>query len=812
VGNRLYEFPREPQIGGIRTMLRKILSYFMLPLLLLFSNSSGNSAAQVQKRSLEEQTGTLEKMIVASGNVAMDLDLNRVNGVGSTTSKLETLRFEVRPNSFFTILVFNNVLRGPALGSMGLIPENSATLPPPLQASFNQLVIEKIPSSEAYDIVLRDGKTGFIFFNIEGHQYDYDASQHLLSIKDGRLLISEEFANTLGRPSQAGLIVGRISTATTMYPIEVKTVVNGAVQSAILSPLRGGAQNNPEAVHGPDVIVGDLPDLAQFGSNGTQVGLAVGTTSCNNGDQPLDWFALPNTDHPVIPQNLYRMSGGASNNDRFEQVGQSWMKHAFLALEDDACNFGCTTSNCTPGSHLCVGCSDPYDAGLNAGQTGLGSRAWVNPFTGHFPSTSNNHAGHTHTGTSHRILVEGNDLNTTLNPGATYYAESQYITPHEYAWCQANPGQCNMYNNASYRQFSVTGTTNFTFTPVGSTVRITPAIYVWTGAIINRIEPVPGVDGFGLLGSKVTNPSAGVWHYEYAIYNQNLDRGIQSFSVPLGCGITANNLGFHAPLNPPGFANDGTLGDAGYSNAAWTSNQTCAALSWSSETFAQNQNANAIRFGTLYNFRFDSNRPPQAGNATIGFFKTGTPITVAILVPTPDTCNPVLLTDAVSRKTHGAAGTFDVDLPLSGEPGVECRSGGGSGDHTFVFTFTNNVVSGNASVTSGVGSVSGSPTFSGNAMTVNLTGVSDVQQITVTLSNVTDCFGSVLPDTPVSANMLLGDTTGNKTVNASDVAQVKAQVGVPVSTGNFREDLNVDGLMNASDVGLVKANVGHSVP
>src|SRR5713226_6225852 len=792
-------------------MLRKILSYFMLPLLLLFSNSSGNSAAQVQKRSLEEQTGTLEKMIVASGNVAMDLDLNRVNGVGSTTSKLETLRFEVRPNSFFTILVFNNVLRGPALGSMGLIPENSATLPPPLQASFNQLVIEKIPSSEAYDIVLRDGKTGFIFFNIEGHQYDYDASQHLLSIRDGRLLISEEFANRLGHPSTTGLNVGRISTSTIMYPIEITRVANGAVQSATLPPRAGGAQNPEAVVHGPDVIVGDLPDLAQFGSNGTQVGLAVGTTSCNNGDQPLDWFSLPNTDHPVIPQNLYRMSGGASNNDRFEQVGQSWMKHAFLALEDDACNFGCTTSNCTPGSHLCVGCSDPYDAGLNAGQTGLGSRAWVNPFTGHFPSTSNNHAGHTHTGTSHRILVEGNDLNTTLNPGATYYAESQYITPHEYAWCQANPGQCNMYNNASYRQFSVTGTTNFTFTPVGSTVRMTPAIYVWTGATINRIEPVPGVDGFGLLGSKVTNTSAGGWHNEYAIYKQNLDRGIQSFSVPLGCGITANNLGFHAPLNPPGFANDGTLGDAGYSNAAWTSNQTCAALSWSSETFAQNQNANAIRFGTLYNFRFDSNRPPQAGNATIGFFKTGTPITVAILVPTPDTCNPVLLTDAVSRKTHGAAGTFDVDLPLSGEPGVECRSGGGSGDHTFVFTFTNNVVSGNASVTSGVGSVSGSPTFSGNAMTVNLTGVSDVQQITVTLSNVTDCFGSVLPDTPVSANMLLGDTTGNKTVNASDVAQVKAQVGVPVSTGNFREDLNVDGLMNASDVGLVKANVGHSV-
>ena len=61
----------------------------------------------------------------------------------------------------------------------------------------------------------------------------------------------------------------------------------------------------------------------------------------------------------------------------------------------------------------------------------------------------------------------------------------------------------------------------------------------------------------------------------------------------------------------------------GYSSTPWTPMQTAGALSWSSETFAQNQNANAIRWGTLYNFRFDSNRPPQAMNATIGFFKTG---------------------------------------------------------------------------------------------------------------------------------------------------------------------------------------------
>jgi hypothetical protein len=618
-------------------MLRKMLGYFALPLLLLLSNSSGNSAPQAPGS--EAQTGTLEKMIVANGNVVIDLDLNRLNGTVSATKgpKLETSRFQVGPNSFFTVLVFNNVLRGPDAGSMGLIPGSVARLPESLQASLNQLVIEKLPADASFDLAVRDGKTGFVFFNIDGNLYEYDATAHSLNIKDGRLLISEEFARKLGRPADAGSTVGKISITTTMYPIEVTTVVNGAAQSAVLPARGGGAPNVPDFVAGPDVIVGDLPSMTQAGSTGTQVGLGVGTTSCNNGNVELDWFALSNTDHPVIPQNLYRMSGGATNDDRFEQIGQSWLKHAFTALQNNACSFGCTPA--ANGTHLGVGCSDPYGSGLNATQSGLGSRAWVNPFTGVFPSTANNHSGHTETGVTHRILVEGNDLNTTMNPGATYYAEAQYVTPHEYVWCQAHAGQCNMYNNASYRRFNVSGTTSFSFSPVGSTVRMTPAINAWTGATINTIEPEPGVDGRAFIAFKVTNPSAGVWHYEYAINNQNLDRGIQSFSVPLGCGMTVSNIGFHAPPNHPGIANDGTVGSAGYSNATWTSNQTTTALSWSSETFGVNANANALRWGTLYNFRFDSNRPPQAANATIGFYKNGTPITVAIQAPTPDSCN-----------------------------------------------------------------------------------------------------------------------------------------------------------------------------
>jgi hypothetical protein len=56
----------------------------------------------------------------------------------------------------------------------------------------------------------------------------------------------------------------------------------------------------------------------------------------------------------------------------------------------------------------------------------------------------------------------------------------------------------------------------------------------------------PGNDGICFMGYAVTSPSAGVWHYEYALYNINLDRVIQSLSVPVGRGVSVSNIGFHA--------------------------------------------------------------------------------------------------------------------------------------------------------------------------------------------------------------------------------------------------------------------------
>ena len=178
--------------------------------------------------------------------------------------------------------------------------------------------------------------------------------------------------------------------------------------------------------------------------------------------------------------------------------------------------------------------------------------------------------------------------------------------------------------------------------------------------------------------------------------------------------------------------------------------------------------------------------------------------TNTLMLPTP----PVP-SSAVSRKVHGAAGTFDVPLPLTGNVGVECRSGGATNDYQMIINFANSVTVGSASVTSGTGSVS-SFSVSGSQVTVNLTGVTNVQRITVTLFNVND--GTHMGNVPISMGVLVGDVNGNAAVNASDVSLTKSQVGNPVTSSNFREDVNANGTISSTDVALVKSDVGTALP
>jgi hypothetical protein len=162
---------------------------------------------------------------------------------------------------------------------------------------------------------------------------------------------------------------------------------------------------------------------------------------------------------------------------------------------------------------------------------------------------------------------------------------------------------------------------------------------------------------------------------------------------------------------------------------------------------------------------------------------------------------------AVSRKIHGSAGTFDIDLPLSGQPGIECRTGGPSGNHRVVVTFPAPVTV--ASATCGANPAA-ALTTNASVVTVDCTGVPNAQTINITLNTVSDGTNTATISIPMG--VLEGDTTANGRVNSSDISQTQSQSGQPVDATNFREDVTVNGFINSSDISVVQSRSGTALP
>jgi hypothetical protein len=163
---------------------------------------------------------------------------------------------------------------------------------------------------------------------------------------------------------------------------------------------------------------------------------------------------------------------------------------------------------------------------------------------------------------------------------------------------------------------------------------------------------------------------------------------------------------------------------------------------------------------------------------------------------------------AVSRKIHGSAGTFDIDLPLSGNVGIECRAGGSpTGNHTIVVTFPN-PISAVASATCAGNSATTS--ISGNQVTVNCTGVPNAQTVAINLTGVND--GTSIGNVSIPMGVLLGDVNANKAVTNTDVSSVKGQVAAAVTSSNFRNDVSANGVISNTDVSVTKAQVGTTLP
>lgn len=553
-----------------------------------------------------------------------------------------------------------------------------------LHRDLHRLSLNTTPNDESIEFVLMDsnvGKNEGIVFQVANLRFD--PVGRALIVDSDTISLTTNLANKINRQS-----LGQQSLGSVIFRASLERYVDGEL---IVAPDVSYSQTYQASVAGtigPDVIVAALPGLTRWGSNYSDIcfeclefplpgdesgctaatsapcmtAYSIATTSCNIGDAPAKWIFETN-EHPVIAQNMYRL-----RQSRFEQIGMSWVKHAFFALAGEICgscvipgkecldtrqscnvNEDCPGSECFDffGKELGVGCSDPYTASLNGDQNGLGPRSHINPFTGAFDFPASRPPFSLSDRFARRIQVFNSDLDPNLNAGAQYFAEGHYVTADD---AQAGNGT----NNISFRPIRIDnlGVEFYRVSTSGSTRVERAAIRAWRendNSVVETTVLVPN-EGRFILAVKAWSLNNGLWRYEYALQNINSDRAAGSFSIPLPVGHVLSNVGFHDVDSHSNEIFDST---------DWFATVLSESIVWATTPFIFDENANALRWGTLYNFRFDANVAPQPALITIGFFKPGSPNEVVVSSIGPST-------GFVDCNVNGVTDVCDIDCSVPG--------------------------------------------------------------------------------------------------------------------------------------------------
>lgn len=508
--------------------------------------------------------------------------------------------------------------------------------------------------------------------------------------------------------------VTTVCTAGTVYYIRVASAgfQSSSTQGLFTLTITHGPTPppppSPQPLIGPDVVINQITDVARWGTGeaGATTAYSVGTDSCNPGDYPVLWVDSANylpdfdaTQHPVISQNMFRLKSYGQYS-RFEQLGQSWLKHGFVSTNSGGCGT-CLTSNVwrpslqalqnLSGDALGVNCSDTYGASLNGAQGNLGPKNIVDATRGTSPFIRG-------TGTGESLLkarLQVPTIDVASQPtGTRFFVDALYITADDAQFVR--PGQTvafNAMNNASWREVTL-ASINSSPTFAGTTRQREPGILAWKLAdptvVVSTVDhddtPNPGTgwrDGLGnpsfpntfirsryWVLAKTTDLGGGDFRYEYVVYNHNSDRSANVFSVPMPAGATVTNTFFRAPKWHSGEP---------YSNAVWTNVRGGNLLTFSTDTFATAPNANALRWGNSFNFGFTANVAPVTGGATIGLFKPGTiagaPVSLtASNLPVPNVPCTIASVGPITGPTVPVCG---------GQPVVLTAAGSGTGPLTY---------------------------------------------------------------------------------------------------------------------------------
>ncbi len=473
---------------------------------------------------------------------------------------------------------------------------------------------------------------------LRGAKAGFNAWTRELVIAVRETIIPAALADELAAPELADTRLGSAHLV-----LEAEWIDGDEPEAIVDRPVAG----DPEGRAGPDVTLCQVYNLRQWGRIGSTVGLASAGTSWNVGGAELDWFASPNPAHPFIVYNMYRLK-----DDRFEQIGQSWIKHGFCALDNSQCDTSCAFP--TGCSTLNVGCTDTYSSSRNGTPGWLAPRYELDPWNGAWTYAGSHFSGgsHSHTALEHRIQVKDADLDPAQNAGATYYYDQIYICHDD----------IDAMNNSGWKPCTPIGapggTWSFTQTSSGTPPTIGFAVDAWTGATTTILaEVVPPIefvspDGRCILKSKATDLGGGVWHYEYALFNVDMDRQVDSFSVPITPGMNVSNVGFYAVAHHDEPVNTVDPDAVLINNVPWTASVTSSEVSWSTTS-------NPLRWGVMYNFWFDAEAlPADTVTVTAGLFRPpGTPDSVSGDAWGPST---VAGPDGFRRGDFLANGSVDV--------------------------------------------------------------------------------------------------------------------------------------------------------
>jgi streptogramin lyase len=170
---------------------------------------------------------------------------------------------------------------------------------------------------------------------------------------------------------------------------------------------------------------------------------------------------------------------------------------------------------------------------------------------------------------------------------------------------------------------------------------------------------------------------------------------------------------------------------------------------------------------------------------------------------------PQVLVSVVSRKVHGAAGTFDLPLStVTTIPTVEPRLGP---SHTLVFTFDRPISTADVVTMEGL-ATSGTPAISGNDVVVDIAAVSNQQYVTVSLTNVASADGGTGGTGSVRIGFLAGDVNQSRVVSVADLGLVNAQLTQTVTAANYLKDVNATGTLTIADKGITNTNLTKALP